>query len=72
MRLRRNLYFATSLGGGRLFGVGAMRSGGMAQQIFRIDYRDERRQRPAAITTPLHVHYHVFSDKHPPGRTIWP
>jgi RHS repeat-associated protein len=72
IEVKKDLLLAVGLTGGRLFGVGVKRANGMEEQIFRVDYWDGRLPPLRPTPTPLHVHYHVYSDKHPPNRTIWP
>ncbi|HEV2706799.1 MAG TPA: RHS repeat-associated core domain-containing protein [Pyrinomonadaceae bacterium] len=76
--VRPDLLLAVGIrGGGRIFGIGFQRQSGQYEQIVRIDYWDGRDASERPTPTPLHIHYHVFSEKHPlipkdRSRTIWP
>lgn len=54
-----NIQLAVSPLGGRLFGLGVRTSKANYDQVFRIDYWENRR---------LELHYHIYSS---PGRFIW-
>ncbi len=63
------LMIAINPTGGRLLGLGFATSRRNRDQPIRIDYFDTRPRYVAQGG--LHVHYHIYSDGHPPGRTIW-